>query len=384
VGLPAVGWWKLDDGSGATARDSAGTAPATATGGVSWSTDHGGSVTLNGTGSLATASAAVGNTNSYAVSAWVKLGATGTAAQTVVSQDGAQNSTFALQYIGTSANRWAFTVFTGTGAISARVQSNNAVQTATWTHLFGSYNAASGAAELYVNGDYQGFAGVPAPTAAPGPFVIGRGKASGAATAFLTGSVSDVRIYERGGNGWDAKILFKGGPASAPTPGLGAPTVTDANRTLDRIALNQAQLRTVIVALGANDILAGRSASSIEAELTELLHQDPKSPSGIRNGRRTDGTRVHVIVTTVPPLGLADTDPREQQRRQLNADILVHYLDYGAHERIDFAARVQDPAHPNQINPAYLTGGAPNTTYHDAIAQAITDAATRFPPEAQL
>src|SRR2546421_209306 len=85
------------------------------------------------------ATGVVGTTNSYTVSAWVKLGSTGTATQTVVSQDGAQNSAFALQYTGTSANKWASTVFTGTGAISARVQSNNAVQTGTWTHLFGAY-----------------------------------------------------------------------------------------------------------------------------------------------------------------------------------------------------------------------------------------------------
>lgn len=385
AGLPPSGWWKLNDGSGTTARDSAGSATATAIGGATWSTERGGAVSLNGAGSLATNGPVIGTATSYSVSAWVKLSTTGSAAQTVVSQDSGQHSAFALQYTGTSTNKWAFTMFNSTGGVAARVLSNNTVQTGTWTHLLGVYNSASGMADLYVNGDYQGFAASnPAPIASTGPLAIGRGKSGGAPAALLNGAISDVRVYERAANGWDAKILVNGGPASGPQPGLGAPTATDANRYLDPTVLNQPRLRTVIIALGTNDILAGRSASSIETELTELMHEQPTSYTGVRNGRRADGTRIHVIVTTVPPLGLTDNDPREQQRRQLNADILAHYIDYGAHERVDFATSVQDPVRPSQINPAYLSVGVPNSSYHDAVAQAITDAATRFPPEAQL
>jgi hypothetical protein len=104
----------------------------------------------------------------------------------------------------------------------------------------------------------------------------------------------------------------------------------------------------------------------------------------IKNSRRTDGTLIHVIATTVPPLGLADNDPREQQRRQLNAHLLTHYGDYGADDIVDIASAIQDPAHPNKINPTYLTSGEPNAAYHNTIAQTIANAASRFPPEARL
>lgn len=148
--------------------------------------------------------------------------------------------------------------------------------------------------------------------------------------------------------------------------------------------LNQPQVRTVIVALGATDILAGRDLTSIKTEFLELTTKRPTSATGITNSRRSDGSPVHVILTTVPALGLAETDPRERVRRDLNADMLAHRADYGAVEVVDLANAVHDPAHINQINPAFLSGGGPNNAYHDAIAQAIADAATRFPPEAQL
>jgi hypothetical protein len=382
AGLPATGWWKLDDGSGTTARDSAGSAPATATGAVGWSTEHGGSVTLTGTGSLATTGKVFGTTVGYTVSAWVKLGTAGAAAQTVASEDGPTDSVFALQYSGSATNKWAFTLADSSG--TRTVLSTSAAATGTWTHVYATYNPASHTAELYVNGVFQGYVSVPSTIAATGPFTIGRGKAAGASSAFFTGAISDVRAYERAGNGWDAVILYRGGPGTGPQPGLGAPTATDADNYLDRTVLGQPRLRTVVVALGANDILAGRDAASIRRELSDLMATFPTSATGIANSRRPDNAPVHVILTTVPALGLADTDPREQVRRDLNADILTHHADYGADEAVDLAVAVADPAHPNQINPNDLTSGAPNAAYHDAIAQELADAATRFPPEAQL
>ena len=150
-----------------------------------------------------------------------------------------------------------------------------------------------------------------------------------------------------------------------------------ANESLDRTVLNQPALRTVIVSLGANEILGGFPADIVRDYLTGAMRP-------IRQNRRTDGSLVHVIVATMPPVGLADTDPREGARQQFNTDLLANHVNYGADEVIDVASAVRDPAHPNQVNPAYLTNGVPNAAYHDAIAQAIADAASRFPPEAQL
>jgi hypothetical protein len=237
-------------------------------------------------------------------------------------------------------------------------------------------------ARLYVNHVNQGSVVQPTPFTSGVSFVIGHGRSGGAATGFLTGSVSDVRAYETFANDLDAGILDLGETGTGPQPGLLAATATGANRTLDTTVLSQPQLRTVIVSLGANDILGGASAAAIERELTALMH--PGSPTGLRNSRRTNQEAVHVIVTTVPPLGLGSGDPREAQRQALNTDLTRFFTDYGADEIIDFAAVVRDSAQPNQVNPAYLSAGTTNAAYHDALARAIADAVVRFPPEANL
>lgn len=72
------------------------------------------------------------------------------------------------------------------------------------------------------------------------------------------------------------------------------------------------------------------------------------------------------------------------RRTGCNADLIANHVDYGADDVVDISAAVRDPAHPNQINPDYLTNGTPNAAYHNAIATAIADAASRFPPEARL
>jgi hypothetical protein len=95
--------------------------------------------------------------------------------------------------------------------------------------------------------------------ASGGSLAIGRGKVSGVTTNFLTGAVSDVRVYESAATGFDAGILAAGDPAQPV--GIGAPTASDADRTLNQTVLSQPALRPVIVALGANDLLASRSTT---------------------------------------------------------------------------------------------------------------------------
>ena len=215
------------------------------------------------------------------------------------------------------------------------------------------------------------------PWASEGPLTIGRGKANGGPAAFLNGLVSDVRAYQVAVNEYDANTLYSGSPVPGYELGGDALETGWAGESLDRTVLHQPSVRTLIVSLGANEVLGDFSAGVIRSYLTDPLMD-------IRENRRPDGSPVHVIVTTVPPLGLSDTDPREQERRQLNADLMANYTDLGADEIIDFAAAVSDPAIPGKVKPAYLTDGVPNAQYHEAIAAAIADAASKFPPEAQL
>lgn len=158
---------------------------------------------------------------------------------------------------------------------------------------------------------------------------------------------------------------------------------SDTGAPLNQSILDEPNLRTVIVSLGAQDILQNLSPTTIEQNLAALM-AGVGNGYGIKNHRRTDGSPVHVIITTIPPLGLSPTDQRELNRQQLNADILASYFSYGADDVVDFDQALKDPANPSNTNPAYLTGGNPNAAYYDTIAQTLTDAVQTFPPTAQL
>lgn len=154
---------------------------------------------------------------------------------------------------------------------------------------------------------------------------------------------------------------------------------------LDHTVLNQPNLRTVIIALGSDSLTSGGNASAVKAQLTTLISST--SVTGIRNYRRTDGTPVHVILMTVPPLHINDPHPEQEAERQyLNTDIRANYTDYGAHEIIDIAAILEDPTDPSINKPEYfdVTTWDHLPAYFTAIARTVAYEATRFPPGAQL
>jgi hypothetical protein len=207
--------WSLADGAGSTtatvAADSASSISsywpkpnnvggnlANLAGTTSWASDpgHGDVLKLDGaTGYGATTGPVVADTGSFTVSGWANLGATGHNAD-IVSQDGTQNSGFALQYDATD-NRWAFGMAASdtAGAPIVRALSTTAPVTGGWTHLAGSYNAGTHLLSLYVNGTLVGTATDRTPWAATGALELGRGKAAGAATDFLPGELSDVQAF---------------------------------------------------------------------------------------------------------------------------------------------------------------------------------------------
>jgi hypothetical protein len=160
--------------------------------------------------------------------------------------------------------------------------------------------------------------------------------------------------------------------------------VEDVSQELNRTVLNQPNLRTVIIAIGSDDVWFGDDLTTVKRELTDLI--SVTSATGLLNYQRSDGSPVHVILMTVPPLNLDENDQEEQTRRALNTDIRNNYTDYGADEMIDVATILADPANPARTNPLYIEEEFmdPTAAYFDTMAQSVADEVTGFPPGAQL
>ena len=186
------------------------------------------------------------------------------------------------------------------------------------------------------------------------------GALTGAGVA-IPGAITDV-----GENG--LSIYDNGGQSQSTAEAVYADTVA-----------TEPGLRDVIVNLGGNDILALPStsnatsaATTIEDELTRLVGDIQQSTDA-----RT-GNPVKVVLTTIPSLGLGASDVREQVREQVNSWIYGG-TGYGngngnAAFWADIAAAVDDPANVQNVNPTYLTAGAPNAAYYSTIAGTIAGA----------
>ncbi|TVT60099.1 hypothetical protein FNH05_04995 [Amycolatopsis rhizosphaerae] len=387
AGTPAQHRWALGDGSGTTAADTGANAglPATASGPVGWNTgpvgSSPGSASFNGsTTYLSTSGPALDTWRSFTVSAWVKPTTLGSSWQTYVVQQATHASGFYLEYDGTSG-KWSFSQSDtdSVNPVNYRAESANAAQAGVWTHLTGTYNASNGQMQLWVNGALSGQAtNLHTNTLdARGPLVIGRGYFNDTPGNFANASIADVRVYQRALNMPDTLAL-----SATPTIPAGAPTAYTAgncpttcnqlpispNTTLNQTVLNEPDVQTVIISLGANDLLDGQSASQIENSLNQLINLDKSF--AFMNYFRQDSSLLKVFVTTVPPLGLSDTDPREQNRKSLNAYI-ANFGFSAANGYIDFDSAITTS--PNVVNPTYLTNGAPNAAYYNQLATTATN-----------
>jgi concanavalin A-like lectin/glucanase superfamily protein/glycosyl hydrolase family 2 len=187
-----VAAYPLDEGSGATAHDSAGGHDLALTGSPAWVAGHSGTaLQLDGSSQSGETSGTVVDTQgNFSVSAWVKLDSTGHFA-TAVSEDGPSASSFFLQY-SAADGRFAFSTVEG------RALADTAPQVGQWYHLVGVHDGNAGTYTLYVDGKAQGSVlhqclGDPA----TGPLAVGRGFYGGSPTDFWPGTVDDVRVWNR-------------------------------------------------------------------------------------------------------------------------------------------------------------------------------------------
>lgn len=194
-----AGHWGLDEGTGTTAADSSGNGnTGTLRSGATWATGPIGThaVALNGTatGNIDIPTPVVDTSQSFTVSAWVKLNSTA-GFQTVASIDGTNVSGFFLQ-LRADTGKFAFTRIAGDSATGGSTASaSSAPTTGSWYHLVGVDDVSAGKLHLYVDGqqtdaDYTG------QWKATGHTLIGRGLFGGAPVDFVNGSVDDVQMYQ--------------------------------------------------------------------------------------------------------------------------------------------------------------------------------------------
>ncbi|MFD0635004.1 LamG-like jellyroll fold domain-containing protein [Catenulispora yoronensis] len=217
----AVNQWKLNDGSGTTAADTGNTGGAPATFATGASPAPGGYGVFNGTsGSAATAAPTIDTTKSFTVAAWAFVDKP-SGYQTIVTQQGSQVGAFHLEYEnnGTNGNVWTFARATSDTANTGflRATSPPGAQTDTWVHLVGSWDATTGAMQLYVNGQLVATGYDAGPIASTGPLVIGRGFASGAANNYTAGGIADVRVYQQAFGSDLASWLYQNSGFTPPT-----------------------------------------------------------------------------------------------------------------------------------------------------------------------
>ncbi|WP_410584006.1 LamG domain-containing protein [Amycolatopsis sp. lyj-108] len=207
------GAWRFDNGTGKDYSWRGNTVvPA---GGASFVPGVSGTaLKLNGTDGQATApERGLAMQDSFTVSAWANLARTDQVA-TVMSQDGARMSGFALQY-RPEAGRWTFGATAQDVDVSpvSYVSSFDPAVVNRWTHLTGIYDQAAHQLRLYVDGQFAGKKDGVVLWQANGSFVIGRGKTNGKAAEFFPGMIDEV--YAHYGMASEAAIRTYG---SFPAP----------------------------------------------------------------------------------------------------------------------------------------------------------------------
>lgn len=212
------GWWKLDDGSGSTAADSAGSNTGTVTGTPSWSAGHigTGSFSFDGSTYISTPLFTTGAT-AVTYSAWVKVNSL-VDYQTIIRTDSTNNGDdySGLFFGGPCCG------FNSSGDI-VLVINNTHIQTSSsnfpagvWKYVVGTWDASTGS-HIYIDGVQQSTTGTISETSITQnfyPYKIGAGGKSTLA-GFLNGSLDDVRIYDgRALSANDVTTLY----AYPPTP----------------------------------------------------------------------------------------------------------------------------------------------------------------------
>jgi hypothetical protein len=137
-------------------------------------------------------------------------------------------------------------------------------------------------------------------------------------------------------------------------------TTTSALANLQNTVQDEPNVRTVIIDLGTNDLLAGTDYLTLENHLQQLI-------SALQNA----GIRVY-LTSIVPDTTTPFTTTQELNREQVDNDI-TNPSNWGYAGYADFDTTVTGCGRQNSGTPAttmsaLLTNGAPNSTYYQDLA----------------
>jgi hypothetical protein len=214
-GGQVAGRWRLDEGSGTVAHDTATPAhPLTLSGGVSWqtgrwpddATDR--ALGFNGTNAVgATASVDVVRTDeNFSVAAWVKPSDIA-ARRSAVSKGETAASGFTLGVVPAGPDpqtlpaSFAFTLANTdpaapAGQREAVARFDQPALVDEWVHLIGVYEAGNQLLTLYVNGEWAASTEVEfTPANVTGPLRIGRAQTNAPVPAFWSGDLDEVTAF---------------------------------------------------------------------------------------------------------------------------------------------------------------------------------------------
>jgi hypothetical protein len=144
---------------------------------------------------------------SFSVSARVKLSNTDEY-QTVASQDGAEISSFQLQYDAVE-NRWEMRMHRADSRTSPadEAESDAAPRAGRWTSLTGVWDASDERIRLYVDGELEDSVARGGDRSTEGEFAVGRAQLGEGFIRGFEGTVAGVRAYPRALTGAEARKL---------------------------------------------------------------------------------------------------------------------------------------------------------------------------------
>lgn len=265
---PVVGYWKLDEGSGAAAADaSASGYDGTLVGDTAWSSDvppthfaNARSLSFDGSGDYVDipGTPVLDDLQRFTLATWVKLDTMGSHDQRLVWLRGEKA---VLRSENAGPGQLHFYVKIDGELREIRVDS--ALSTGTWLHVAGSYDGAT--LRAYVNGAEVGS------LAAAGTVAAGAGAQLSSASDPLDGLLDDARVYDRAlsaaeiwglANGLDVRTqpitvggdlqhnggVFEAGDGAVTLDGSGAQVVDSLGMTFYHLTVNSSSAAEVVEA----------------------------------------------------------------------------------------------------------------------------------------